>query len=77
MLLQIKREQNGKLIKKFEKENNVKMIFNSESKMAMVADAIAKKFYSTIDDYLLEEITEDFVMEYIEEFFRTHVEQQL
>ncbi len=61
--------------KKFEKENNVKKMFNSDSKMAKVADAIAKKFYSTIDDYLLEEITEDFVMEDIVEFFQSNVDE--
>ena len=61
--------------KKFEKENNVKMIFNSESKMVKVADAIAEKFYSTIDDYLLEEITEDFVMEDIVKFLQSDVDE--
>lgn len=61
--------------KKFEKENNVKMIFNTDSKMAKAADAIAKKFYSSIDDYLLEEITEDFVMEDIVEFLQSNVDK--
>ena len=63
--------------KQFENEHGVKALINgfSESRLAKMADAISLDFYENVNDYLLEEINEDFVMEDIERFFQGNVDE--
>lgn len=61
--------------KRWERENDVKRVFDSESRLSILADKICSKFYRNVDDYLLHEINEEFVMKDIEEYFRLHVDE--
>lgn len=58
---------------KWEKENGMKAVFNSESRLSHLADTISLPFCVNVDDYLLEEITEEFVMADIENFYKSKV----
>lgn len=62
--------------KRWEKEHNAKLLTKefSESRLAKMADAVSANFYADVNDYLLEEITKDFVMADIERYFQVDVE---
>jgi len=55
---------------KWEKENGVVALLNGDLRIYKLADAISRGFYHNVDDYMLEEITEDFVMKDIKKFFK-------
>ena len=56
--------------KQWEKEHNAKLLTKefSESRLAKMADLVSVDFYADVNDYLLEEITKDFVMADIEKY---------
>lgn len=53
-----------------EKEHNAKLLTKefSESRLAKMADLISVNFYADVNDYLLEEIDEEFVIADIEKY---------
>ena len=62
--------------KQWEKEHNAKLLTKefSESRLAKMADLVSVDFYADVNDYLLEEITKDFVMADIEKYLQVDVE---
>lgn len=62
--------------KRWEEEHDAKLLTKefSESRLAKMADAVSANFYINVNDYLLEEITKDFVMEDIERYLQVDVE---
>ena len=62
--------------KQWEKEHGVKMVFDGESRLSKMADAISRHFYDNVDDYMLEEITEDFVMADIEKYWHPIITEE-
>lgn len=57
--------------RKWEEEHGAKVVMVGNSAVEDMADNIALHFYATVDEYLLEEITEDLVMKHIENFYKS------